>query len=240
MSAVVLDTNVFVAAGFNPASASANLVRAVRDGRLRMPWTDATRREIEHILGRIPPLRSLAVAELFHPADHVTAPIPYDWFDDIPASAALYLDPDGTPRDVGTLFRNPELAATYGRIADRGPKAFYKGDVAEALVDTVRNPVVSPTANHVWRSGVMTLRDLDKYKAPLRPPTHITYRGLDVYGMGPPSSGGSSPRPGTSSTTSSSSSTTRSRSSAADTSRRPRSRPTTRPSGSWTIRAPPR
>ena len=84
MSAVVLDTNVFVAAGFNPASASANLVRAVRDGRLRMPWTDATRREIEHILGRIPPLRSLAVAELFHPADHVTAPIPYDWFDDIP------------------------------------------------------------------------------------------------------------------------------------------------------------
>ena len=114
-----------------------------------------------------------------------------DWFDDIPASAALYLDPDGTPHDVGTVFRNPDLAATYERIAQRGPKAFYKGDVAEALVDTVRNPVVSPTANHVWRSGVMTLRDLDKYKAPQRKPTHITYRGLDVYGMGPPSSGGS-------------------------------------------------
>ena len=114
-----------------------------------------------------------------------------DWFDDIPASAALYLDPDGTPHDVGAVFRNPELAATYERIADRGPRAFYKGAVAEALVDTVRNPVVAPTANHVWRHGVMTLRDLDKYKAPLRTPTHLTYRGLDVYGMGPPSSGGS-------------------------------------------------
>ena len=114
-----------------------------------------------------------------------------DWFDDIPASAALYLDPDGTPHDVGTVFRNSDLADTYEQIAHRGPKAFYKGEVAEALVDTVRHPVVSPTANHVWRPGLMTLRDLDKYKAPKRPPTHITYRGLDVYGMGPPSSGGS-------------------------------------------------
>ncbi len=37
----------------------------------------------------------------------------------------------------------------------------------------------------------MTLRDLDKYKAPERKPTRVGYRGLDVYGMGPPSSGGS-------------------------------------------------
>jgi gamma-glutamyltranspeptidase/glutathione hydrolase len=114
-----------------------------------------------------------------------------DWFDDIPASAALYLDPDGTPRDVGTVFRNPELADTYERIAHRGARGFYEGKVAEALVETVRNPVVSPSANHTWRRGLMTLRDLDKYKAPTRRPTHITYRGLDVYGMGPPSSGGS-------------------------------------------------
>ena len=34
-----------------------------------------------------------------------------DWFNDIPATAALYLDPDGTPHDVGTVFRNPDLAA---------------------------------------------------------------------------------------------------------------------------------
>jgi gamma-glutamyltranspeptidase/glutathione hydrolase len=39
------------------------------------------------------------------------------WFDDIPATAALFLDPDGTPRDVGTIFRNPDLVRAYERIA---------------------------------------------------------------------------------------------------------------------------
>jgi gamma-glutamyltranspeptidase/glutathione hydrolase len=114
-----------------------------------------------------------------------------DFFDDIPATAALFLDPDGTPRDVGTVFRNPDLAATYRLLADRGAKAFYRGALAAALVDTVRNPTVAPTANHTWRPGVMTVSDLQHYKALKRDPTHVTYRGLDVYGMGPPSSGGS-------------------------------------------------
>src|SRR5215203_731148 len=114
-----------------------------------------------------------------------------DWFDDVPASAALYLDPDGTPRDVGTVFTNPELAATYERIAHLGAKGFYRGAVADALVKTVQHPPVAPTANHVWRSGVMKMRDLHTYVAPERAPTHVNYRGLDVYSMGPPSSGGS-------------------------------------------------
>ncbi|MCP9484901.1 MAG: gamma-glutamyltransferase [Gaiellaceae bacterium MAG52_C11] len=114
-----------------------------------------------------------------------------DYFDDIPATAALFLDPDGTPRDVGTVFRNPDLARTYSRIGQLGAKGFYRGAVAEALVQTVRNPVVSPTANHTWRPGLMTMRDLRAYTAPEREPTHVSYRGLDVYGMAPPSSGGS-------------------------------------------------
>jgi gamma-glutamyltranspeptidase/glutathione hydrolase len=114
-----------------------------------------------------------------------------DYFDDIPATAALFLDPDGTPHDVGTVFRNPELAATYRRIAQLGPKGFYRGAVADALVETVQHPVVAPNANHIWRPGLMTAGDLGAYVAPERTPTHVTYRGLDVYGMGPPSSGGS-------------------------------------------------
>jgi gamma-glutamyltranspeptidase / glutathione hydrolase len=115
-----------------------------------------------------------------------------DWFDDVPASAALFLDPDGTPRDVGTIFRNPDLARTYERIAELGArKGFYRGAVANALVEAVRQPPVGPTANHVWLPGLLKLRDLHKYVAPERAPTHVTYRGLDVYGMGPPSSGGS-------------------------------------------------
>jgi gamma-glutamyltranspeptidase/glutathione hydrolase len=114
-----------------------------------------------------------------------------DWFDDVPATAALFLDPDGTPHDVGAVFTNPDLAATYERIAHLGVKGFYRGAIADALVNTADYPTVSPTANHVFRPGVMTMRDLHRYAAPERAPTHVSYRGLDVYSMGPPSSGGS-------------------------------------------------
>jgi gamma-glutamyltranspeptidase / glutathione hydrolase len=114
-----------------------------------------------------------------------------DWLDDVPASAALFLDPDGTVRDVGSVFTNPDLAAAYERIAHLGVKGFYRGAIADALVDTADHPPVAPSANHVFRPGVMTMRDLQGYVAPERAPTHVTYRGLDVYSMGPPSSGGS-------------------------------------------------
>ena len=113
------------------------------------------------------------------------------FFDDVPATAKLFLDPDGTPRDVGTVFRNPDLARTYELIARFGARAFYRGPVAGAIVQTVRSPQVSPSADHVFRPGVMDAVDLRGYTAPERPPVHSTYRGLHVFGMGPPSSGGS-------------------------------------------------
>ena len=112
------------------------------------------------------------------------------WFDDVPATAALYLDPDGTPRDVGTVFRNPDIARTYRLIARVGPRGFYRGPLASAIARTVREPQLSPSADHRWRPGVMTAADLASYTAPDREPVRSTYRGLDVYGMGPPSSGG--------------------------------------------------
>lgn len=114
-----------------------------------------------------------------------------DFFDDVPSSEELFLDPDGTPQDVGTVFRNPDLARTYKLLAKRGAKAFYRGDLAEAMAEAVQEPPVADDANHVWRPGLMTVRDLDRYEAPERKPTRVRYRGLDVYGMGPPSSGGS-------------------------------------------------
>jgi gamma-glutamyltranspeptidase / glutathione hydrolase len=147
---------------------------------------------------------TMSLAEVFAPAIHVArhgylidqvwfdqVNANRDWFDDVPASAALFLDPDGTPRDVGTVFTNPALATTYERIAHLGAKGFYRGAVADALVEAVQHPAVAPTANHVWRPGVITMRDLHTYAAPERAPTHVNYRGLDVYSMGPPSSGGS-------------------------------------------------
>src|SRR5207247_3272455 len=104
------------------------------------------------------------------------------------STRALYLDPDGTPHDVGTVLRNPDLARTYDRIAHLGTKGFYGGAVADAMVEAVQHPPVAADANHTWRPGMMTLRDLKAYTAPERAPTRVAYRGLDVYGMGPPSS----------------------------------------------------
>ncbi len=113
------------------------------------------------------------------------------FFDDIRATAALYLDPDGTPHDIGTVFRNPDLAKAYELIAKHGTRELYDGVIARAIVDAVQHPGVLATADHVWRPGVMTMNDLHRYRAPKRKPTHVAYRGLDVYSMGPPSSGGS-------------------------------------------------
>lgn len=69
--AVVLDTNIFVGGGFNPGSASARLMAAVRAGELRMIWSDETRAETRRILEKIPPLDWEAVEELFREEDRV-------------------------------------------------------------------------------------------------------------------------------------------------------------------------
>jgi gamma-glutamyltranspeptidase / glutathione hydrolase len=113
------------------------------------------------------------------------------YFDDIAASEALYLDDDGTARDVGTVQRNPDLARAYRRIGRLGARGFYEGPIARALVGAVQSPELTADADHTWRPGLMTLQDLQDYTAPTRLPTLISYRGYDVFGMGPPSSGGS-------------------------------------------------
>jgi gamma-glutamyltranspeptidase / glutathione hydrolase len=113
------------------------------------------------------------------------------WFDDIPSTAAIYLDSDGTARDVGSVLRNPDMARTYRRIARRGADGFYEGPVAEAMAEAAQEPPVGASADHAWRPGLMTEDDIDEYYAPEREPARIRYRGLDIWGMGPPSSGGS-------------------------------------------------
>jgi gamma-glutamyltranspeptidase/glutathione hydrolase len=111
-------------------------------------------------------------------------------FGDFPATAGRYLDRDGTPHDVGTVIRNPDLARTYALIARRGARAFYHGRLAQAIVNTVRRPPVRSGTTRVVRPGVMTLSDLARYRAIDRVPTSVGYRGLTVTGMAPPSSGG--------------------------------------------------
>ena len=63
----VFDTNLFVAAGFNPRSSSAELLRMAAEGQVELVWSEATRRETEHILRRIPKLSWDRVEPLFRP-----------------------------------------------------------------------------------------------------------------------------------------------------------------------------
>lgn len=81
---MILDTNVFVAAGFNPRSASARILAQVRAGELRMIWNDETRREIEYVLGKIKPLRGSGLADLFREEDRYSGETSPGEFDYVP------------------------------------------------------------------------------------------------------------------------------------------------------------
>jgi gamma-glutamyltranspeptidase/glutathione hydrolase len=96
-----------------------------------------------------------------------------------PPLAALLLRPDGAPRQAGDTLRQPALAATLERIAREGPAAFYTGPVADAIV-----------ASAGESGGILSRLDLAAYRPVWRTPLRGRFRGYDVYGMPPPSSGG--------------------------------------------------
>jgi gamma-glutamyltranspeptidase/glutathione hydrolase len=114
-------------------------------------------------------------------------------FGQFDSTKALYL-PGGAPPALGTIQRNPDLAATYRQIARQGIGAFYRGPIGADLVDTVQHPPVSATPVGTWpyqiRPGVLTRADLAAYKLRQPAPTRSDFRGLTVYGMSTPSSGG--------------------------------------------------
>ena len=86
--------------------------------------------------------------------DQTTPNAPY--FDDIPSTAAIYLDADGTPRDVGTTLTNPDMAKTYELLGRFGTeRTFYTGPVADAIVKAATTPPLAPTADHTWRPGLL-------------------------------------------------------------------------------------
>ncbi|MDB5934224.1 MAG: gamma-glutamyltransferase [Massilia sp.] len=103
-------------------------------------------------------------------------------------TSALYLK-EGKALPVGSLLRNPDLAKAYRELGAKGYKAFYQGPMARAMVDAVVHPPLAAGAS--VRAGTMTMADLANYEARIRQPLHTTYRGYDIYGMPPPSSGGS-------------------------------------------------
>lgn len=110
-------------------------------------------------------------------------------FADFPATRKLFL-PGGALPVVGSVFKNPDLARTYEEVGRKGVDALYRGKLADDIVRTVRNPPVDPASTRVVRPGDLTARDLRSYRALRQAPTKVGYRGLDVYGMAPSSSGG--------------------------------------------------
>lgn len=95
-----------------------------------------------------------------------------------PASAALFL-PDGKPIEPRTLWRNPDLANTLRRIAERGRDGFYLGETADLIVAEMKRG-----------GGIITHADLAAYQAKWREPIRFEYRGHRVISMPPASSGG--------------------------------------------------
>jgi gamma-glutamyltranspeptidase / glutathione hydrolase len=102
----------------------------------------------------------------------------------------LYLRGGHAPR-VGSRFRNPDLAATYRMIAREGWRTFYDGPLADEVAGAVLQPPTVRNPKLPVPEGFMVARDLKRYRVIDRRPTHVGYRGLDVYGMAPSSSGGS-------------------------------------------------
>jgi gamma-glutamyltranspeptidase / glutathione hydrolase len=88
---------------------------------------------------------------------------------------------DGKPAKAGARIRNPELAKTLRLIAKKGPDAFYKGAIANGIINAVTTTGTSP--------GDMTLADLSAYKAVEQGAVCRPYRVYVICGMGPPSSG---------------------------------------------------
>jgi gamma-glutamyltranspeptidase / glutathione hydrolase len=96
-----------------------------------------------------------------------------------PASAAILLKPDGSPWKKGDTLLQKDLAATYRAVAEHGIEWFYKGEFAKKTAEWM-------SAN----GGIMTAEDMANYVAKEREPLRTKYRGYDIIGMPPPSSGG--------------------------------------------------
>lgn len=89
---------------------------------------------------------------------------------------------NGDPKPEGTLLKNPQLAETFRIIATQGTDPFYKGEIAQKIVETVKKASINP--------GVLSYDDLVSYRCIKRKPIQTTYRDYQIYGFPPPSAGG--------------------------------------------------
>ena len=89
------------------------------------------------------------------------------------AAAKTYL-PNDRPPKMGEVFQNPDLAWSLEQIAKNGRDAFYKGPIAEKILDAMKQ-----------HGGTMTAQDLSEYSSEWVEPIHTTYRDWTVYELPP-------------------------------------------------------
>ncbi len=90
------------------------------------------------------------------------------------SEAARVFLPAGKPPQVGQIFRNPEMAKAFRLLADEGPNAFYKGEIAQAILRTSRQ-----------MGGTMTADDLGSFSSEWVTPVSTDYRGWKIYELPP-------------------------------------------------------
>ncbi len=100
----------------------------------------------------------------------------------VPESRAYFYDENGDPLKAGHLLKNPKQAEVLRRIANEGISAFYTGEIAEKIVETIKNAPNNP--------GLMEVQDLATYRAKERDVICGDYRIYKVCSIPPPSSGG--------------------------------------------------
>jgi gamma-glutamyltranspeptidase/glutathione hydrolase len=96
-----------------------------------------------------------------------------------PSTAAIFLKTDGSAPHEDELLVQRDLADTLEEIARQGPRAFYRGRIADQIASSVRAA-----------GGVMTREDIARYQAVERAPVSGSYRGYEIFSMPPPSAGG--------------------------------------------------
>ena len=103
-----------------------------------------------------------------------------DTLDRFPATRDYFL-PGGQALQPGDVLKNPAYAQTLAIFAEEGPEPFYTGDIARQITRAVQGAPGNP--------GTLSLLDLALYGVKEREAVCAPYRGHDVCGMGPPSSG---------------------------------------------------
>jgi len=97
----------------------------------------------------------------------------YEGLKDQPGFAQTYM-PGGKPPAKGEVFKNPDLASTYAKIAEGGRDAFYKGDIARTIDAYMKK-----------HGGFLSYPDLAGHTSEWVEPVSANYRGFDVWELPP-------------------------------------------------------